>query len=51
METYKRDFYTETEADEAENSFCNDVKPVVISNQSLELSCQCHLASDVVLQT
>jgi hypothetical protein len=43
-------FNLETEADETQSIFCDNMETVVIANQRLELSCQHHLVPDVVLQ-
>jgi hypothetical protein len=44
-------WYLETETDEAQDTFCNNVKAIVVSNHGLELACQGYLVPDVVLQT
>ena len=44
-------WYLETETDETQGVFCNNMKAVVFSNKGLELASQGYLVPDVVLQT
>jgi hypothetical protein len=44
-------WYLEAETNETQGIFCDNVKPIVFSNEGLELACQGYLVPDVVLQT
>ena len=43
--------YLETKTDETQDTFCDNMKAIVFSNQGLELACQCYLVPDIALQT